>query len=77
MPSRIRRSRRCPAALTGIRFSAGQFVPVQFVTVTPSGTLPTVTGPLMAPVATVIGTTLFTFESTAQAVVPSGLNPTA
>jgi hypothetical protein len=47
------------------------------VTVTPSGTLPTSTAAPGVPVATVTGTTLLTLVSTTQAVVPSGLNPTA
>jgi hypothetical protein len=56
----------------GVRLRIGQPV-----TATPSGTSPAVTALPTAPVATVIGTTSLTFESTTQAVVPSGLNPTA
>jgi hypothetical protein len=49
----------------------------QPVTVTPSGTFPTSTAVPGVPVATVTGTTLLTLVSTTQAVVPSGLKPTA
>ena len=49
----------------------------QPVTVTPSGTLPTVTEVPARPEATVTGVTVLAPEFTTQAVVPAGSKPTA
>lgn len=49
----------------------------QPITVTPSGTFPTVIGAPTVPVETVTGTVWLTLESTTHAVLPSGLKPTA
>jgi hypothetical protein len=51
--------------------------PCQPVTVTPSGTLPTVTDGPGVPLATATGVTVLALVLTTQAVAPPGANPTA